>query len=259
VEPSPLILSLFPGIGLLDMAFEKEGFTVVRGPDLLWGGDIRTFHVPAGRFDGVIGGPPCKPFSTANNIGGTEQTDLIPDFLRVVHEAAPSWVVMENVTGAIGHPCIPTDWFPCILRDWDCGGNTSRTRAFWTWPFALMQPCKCPGEPSPVVLASTWKQPGPNGKTAHMHKGFLRGDLPMMEYARLQGAEEIGRRLEQHRAGKAFSVTVLGNGVPLAMGRYIAQGVKRALPGVTPPEAIEHGSRADTAATLCCRETIASG
>ena len=34
-----LVLSLFPGIGLLDMAFEEEGFTVVRGPDLLWGGD----------------------------------------------------------------------------------------------------------------------------------------------------------------------------------------------------------------------------
>lgn len=33
-----LILSLFPGIGLLDRAFEEIGYTVVRGPDLLWGG-----------------------------------------------------------------------------------------------------------------------------------------------------------------------------------------------------------------------------
>ncbi len=31
-----LVLSLFPGIGLLDRAFELEGFTVVRGPDVLW-------------------------------------------------------------------------------------------------------------------------------------------------------------------------------------------------------------------------------
>lgn len=28
-----LVLSLFPGIGLLDMAFEAEGYCVVRGPD----------------------------------------------------------------------------------------------------------------------------------------------------------------------------------------------------------------------------------
>ena len=30
------------------MAFELEGFTIVRGPDLLWGGDIRRFFPPAG-------------------------------------------------------------------------------------------------------------------------------------------------------------------------------------------------------------------
>jgi len=28
-----LVLSLFPGIGLLDRAFEEEGFCIVRGPD----------------------------------------------------------------------------------------------------------------------------------------------------------------------------------------------------------------------------------
>ena len=48
----------FAGIGLLDMAFEEAGFVVVRGPDLLWGGDVKRFHPPAGKFDGVIGGPP---------------------------------------------------------------------------------------------------------------------------------------------------------------------------------------------------------
>ena len=49
-----LVLSLYPGIGLLDRAFEDEGYMVVRGPDPLWGGDIRRFHVPAGAFAGVI-------------------------------------------------------------------------------------------------------------------------------------------------------------------------------------------------------------
>jgi DNA (cytosine-5)-methyltransferase 1 len=55
-----LVLSLFPGIGLLDRAFEMEGFCIVRGPDLLWGGDVKTFHPPKGRIDGIIGGPPCQ-------------------------------------------------------------------------------------------------------------------------------------------------------------------------------------------------------
>jgi hypothetical protein len=48
-----LIISLFPGVGLLDMAFEEAGFTVVRGPDVIWGGDVRRFNPPAGVFAGV--------------------------------------------------------------------------------------------------------------------------------------------------------------------------------------------------------------
>jgi DNA (cytosine-5)-methyltransferase 1 len=100
-----LVLSLFPGIGLLDMAFEEEGFCVVRGPDLLWGGDIRKFSPPAGKFDGVIGGPPCQAFSPLKHLlfatGRTpKHGNLIPEYERVVGEAAPAWWLMENVVAA---------------------------------------------------------------------------------------------------------------------------------------------------------------
>src|SRR5713226_3268861 len=109
-----LVLSLFPGIGLIDMAFEEEGFCVVRGPDLLWGGDIRRFHPPAGKFDGVIGGPPCQAFSTLaalNHHLGNEPKfgNLIPEFERCVGEAEPEWFVMENVPGA-PVPKVPGFW-----------------------------------------------------------------------------------------------------------------------------------------------------
>lgn len=84
-----LVLSLFPGIGLLDMAFEAEGFCVVRGPDLLWGGDIRRFHPPKRKFEGVIGGPPCQFASKMrhiNPLAGRKHGNLIPEFERVVVE-----------------------------------------------------------------------------------------------------------------------------------------------------------------------------
>lgn len=102
---SQLVLSLFPGIGLLDRAFEEEGFVVVRGPDVLWGGDIRNFHPPAGKFDGVIGGPPCQCFSGLANLVracGNEPHfgNLIPEFERCVAEARPSWFLMEEVPQA---------------------------------------------------------------------------------------------------------------------------------------------------------------
>lgn len=102
---SQLVLSLFPGIGLLDMAFELEGFTVVRGPDVLWGGDIRRFHPPRGKFDGIIGGPPCQTFSSLAHLvraNGHEPKfgNLIPEYERRVSEAAPDWFLMENVPQA---------------------------------------------------------------------------------------------------------------------------------------------------------------
>lgn len=100
-----LVLSLFPGIGMLDHAFELEGFTVVRGPDPLWGGDIRRFHPPAGRFDGIIGGDPYQSHSALANLvraKGLEPSfpDMTPDYERVVNEAQPLWFLRENVPQA---------------------------------------------------------------------------------------------------------------------------------------------------------------
>lgn len=99
------VLSLFPGIGLLDRAFEEAGYCVVRGPDPLWGGDIRGFHPPPGVFWGVIGGPPCQEFSKLANLVRAQGHkprfgNLIPEFERCVDEAQPGWFLMENVPDA---------------------------------------------------------------------------------------------------------------------------------------------------------------
>lgn len=99
------VLSLFPGLELLDRAFRSEGFFVVAGPDRLLGGDIREFHAPTGRFDGVIGGSPCQSFSALANLvraKGLEPRfgNLVPEFERVVEEAQPLWFLHENVPRA---------------------------------------------------------------------------------------------------------------------------------------------------------------
>lgn len=128
-----LVLELFPGISFFGEAFEREGFPVVRGPDVLWGGDIRRFHPPAERFDGVIGGPPCQMFSALAPLirhNGHEPRfgNLIPEFERVVAEAAPAWFVMENVRGA-PLPNVPGyDRWSTLLKDSDVGGVQPRVR-----------------------------------------------------------------------------------------------------------------------------------
>jgi site-specific DNA-cytosine methylase len=102
---SDLVLSLFPGLELLDRAFREQGFCVVAGPDRLLGGDVRNFHAPSGRFDGVIGGSPCQSFSSLANLvraKGLEPRfgNLVPEFERVVVEVAPAWFLHENVPRA---------------------------------------------------------------------------------------------------------------------------------------------------------------
>jgi DNA (cytosine-5)-methyltransferase 1 len=120
-----LVLSLFPGIGLLDRAFEEEGFCVVRGPDVLWGGDIRRFHPPAGKFDGVIGGPPCKGESTLAHLNGTPGLSMRDEFCRVRDESECAWWVMEAVKR---HDDIDTN--PLLLTPRWLGSSQSRKRWF---------------------------------------------------------------------------------------------------------------------------------
>src|SRR5262245_56334699 len=123
-----LVLSLFPGIGLLDRAFEEEGYTVVRGPDLLWGGDIRRFHPPMDAFDGIIGSPPCQPHPSLAVYKTTAIQDLTLEFLRCIDEAWPDWFLMENVPEA---PTVEHDSYAvtdAVLNNRWFGGEQQRRR-----------------------------------------------------------------------------------------------------------------------------------
>jgi DNA (cytosine-5)-methyltransferase 1 len=239
-----LVLSLFPGIGLLDMAFEEEGFCVVRGPDLLWGGDIRKFHPPVGRFDGVIGGPPCQCFSPLVNVnkalGREPAANLIPEFERVVREALPAWFLMENVPAA-PIPALPR-WSreSVVLRDHWTGGETSRCRRF-TFGASLDVASRFDPEtlalhtPSPEfsVVASVGGRRMTANPTGRGHQKRTREgeglsiakDRPLHERARLQGLP-AGFDIPPFRRD-ALSHAI-GNGVPLAMGRTVARAVKEA-------------------------------
>lgn len=94
-----LVLSLFPGIDLLGRGFEEIGFCVVRGSDMIFGDDVRRFSPPAGRFSGVIGGPPCQDFSRAKNgmVRSDYGREMPAEFERVILAAEPDWWLMENV------------------------------------------------------------------------------------------------------------------------------------------------------------------
>jgi DNA (cytosine-5)-methyltransferase 1 len=245
-----LVLSLFPGIGLLDRAFEEEGFCVVRGPDLLWGGDVRRFSPPAGRFDGVIGGPPCKRWSALANIvravhgEASVAPDLIPEYERVVSEAAPTWFLMENVPKA---PTPIVSGFllrEVLVNNRLFGGEQNRERRFsfgtrdgralstnaitasitairGTWEPAVCSTAG--GRRASVAIGGSGKPKGNQG----------RGDDARLRNRSFAQECELQGLPADFLADAPFTLQgkreAVGNGVPLPMGRAVARAVKAAM------------------------------
>lgn len=215
-----LILSLFPGIGLLDRAFEEADYCVVRGPDVLWGGDIRKFNPPGGVFWGVIGGPPCQDFSGLRRTPPTGYgVEMLIQFTRCVTAAQPEWWLMENVAR------VPTVTELChsdvagtqlagyvtqrfdINQGWYCDVSRLRHIQFGSLSGRLLNVTRRPVTPNcdPAVLANDSRSFDELKRLQGLPADF---DLPPF----------LAR--EKKRA--------IGNGVPLQMGRELVQTVTEA-------------------------------
>ena len=132
-----LVLSLFPGVGLLDLAFEEQGICYVRAPDLIHGGDINRWHwPPARRIDGIIAGPPCQGFSVANAFrtdanhpSVVKSRSLLCLTVQIIERCEPTWAIIENVPNV---PDVHISGYQIqriAINDYECGGNQLRWRA----------------------------------------------------------------------------------------------------------------------------------
>ena len=117
-------LSLFSGIGGLDLAFNHAGGNILafceidsfcqkvlhkHWPDVPIFPDIHNVSKEMIRNAGIsqtvdiiYGGFPCQPFSVAGNKKGKDDSRYLwPEFSRMVADFKPRWVVAENVPGIL--------------------------------------------------------------------------------------------------------------------------------------------------------------
>lgn len=210
-----LVLSIFPGIDLLGRAFEEEGFCVARGPDVLWGGDIRGFHPPGGVFEGVIGGPPCKGESNLAALNGRQGQTLVDEFWRVAQEAEPQWWVMEAV---VRHEAPHV----LVLSPRWLGEKQSRRRYFHSNL-----------DLAAFVDVAIFEDPEFKYAVLAAHGGGVGSVYRRMAKYSLEEACELQGLPADFAASLPFTrdqkYEVIGNAVPMSMGRAVARAVKKAI------------------------------
>ncbi len=247
-----LVLSIFPGIDLLGRGFEEEGFCVVRGPDIVWGGDIRRFHPPR-CVTGVIGGSPCQDFSSLrrdepSGLG----LELLGEFARVVSEAGPDWFLLENVPRV---PTIAIEGYSVQrfnLKASECGAKQARLRSFQFGRRGLKQHL-------PLVIRRRTME-HVLSPAAIASEGNRKGRRGWAEFCQLQG---LPPDFDLPGMTKEAKYRAVGNGVPIPMGRVIAQAIRAWT--VTPANALLRVCVCDcgrevrpgqTMATAACRKRM---
>lgn len=119
-------IDLFSGAGGLSEGFKQAGFTILAANDFdecsaatmkiahpgveFLSGPIQNIAsdrllsisgLSFGELDCLVGGPPCQAYSVYNHQRGMhdERSGLFREYLRIVKDLKPRFVVMENVTG----------------------------------------------------------------------------------------------------------------------------------------------------------------
>jgi len=223
-----LTLSTFSGVGLLDQAFREKGFCVVSAGDLITGQDIRHFKGIKGKFELGIGGSPCPDFSGLKREKGTYSLEMVYEYLRVMAECEPKYFLHENVKG------VPT--LSDLIDAPDSPLSEENRAILKTYSYQRIDVNQ--GWYSDTSRLRHIQFASKDGVYLDIPRGNMNGvknscalasdDRSFRELCYLQGLSDTYDLPDFNMAGKKRAV---GNGVPLVLGRVLADAVKSATGG----------------------------
>lgn len=124
-ERKPTVIDLFCGAGGMSEGFKQAGFDIIWANDveetfcktnslnhlttIVRHGNIKEINsedirgaIGNRKVDVIIGGPPCQGFSHAGLRDIKDpRNSLFMEFIRIVKDLQPKWIVMENVPGIL--------------------------------------------------------------------------------------------------------------------------------------------------------------
>ena len=111
---------------------------------LIYEGDVRDFDYRRFResldsdVDGVIGGPPCQPFSLGGVARGyNDERNMFPEAARAVAELRPKFFLFENVKGLLRDSF--EEYFQYILLQLACPSLKAKENETWRDHFGRLQ------------------------------------------------------------------------------------------------------------------------
>lgn len=234
------VVSLFSGIGGIDLGLQRAGFEIVAHSEVdEFANLVLTKNFPGvpnlgdvtkidwtpwrGQVDVIAGGFPCQPFSTqGKRLGADDERNLWYEFARAIRDVRPHYVLLENVPGLLSSSGGAD--FGAILRDlaslgfdaeWDCvpasafGAPHGRDRWFaLAYPRGERQQEPGIGWPEPDDHAADDFREADDALDA-----FRRASLPLL----CRRHDGLPRRMVKRR------MTALGNAVVPAVAEHVGR------------------------------------
>jgi DNA (cytosine-5)-methyltransferase 1 len=243
---SPTVLSLFAGIGGMELGLERAGMTTVgqveidpycqrvlaqHWPEVPRHDDVRTaveWWDASGSttVDVICGGFPCQPFSHAGKqLGTADERWGWPWMADVIRAVRPRYVLVENVAALVRN----ADAFGWMLGDLHSLGFDAEWASLYASEF---------GAPNPRRRVYVLAYPASERGGPHDHMGARRGGHPSITTRGLSGLPvHRRRRAADQWLERQPDVARLVDGVPRQVERL------RALGNVVVPAVTEHIGR----------------